>query len=370
MQKIKVLFTIPNLKSGGAERVFLSLMNHIDRNRFEPYLVIGVKHGEFLKNVRSDIEIIELKAERARGAFLPLIKTVRRIAPHTVFSTLGMNFAASLGKPFFPSKTRVVLREGSSPTAFLADVERNNPTRAKVYRQMYKYVYAFADKIICQSDFMSHDIESNLKVDSDKICRIYNPVDFQLIDSLTDFKANCLGDEATVRLVSVGRLSFEKGYDILLNAFAIVRKKNPQVRLMLIGDGDERERLENLALHLNIEHLVDFVGFSDNPYSFIKNSDIFILPSRYEGFSNVLVESLACKVPVVVTDCPSANREVVNEGINGWFAENENHQSLADTINLAISDRRNLDLNKIRELCEERFAIEKILIQYEKEIEG
>ncbi len=354
---------------GGAENVFSHLLNHLNRDRFEPFLALGARKGVFLDKLVGDIKIFELNAEHARRATPALIKLVRELKPQTVFATLGMNFAAALTKPFAPRGTRVVLREGNSPTAFLADVARQSPLRAKFYRKIYRNVYRFADAIICQSDYMLNDIEQNMQLPPRKLKRIYNPVDFEQIDRLAAEPTEDFFNSDDVRLITVGRLAFQKAYDTLLRAFAVVRETNPAATLTFMGEGEDRESLERLAQELRINQYVNFPGFHKNPYSYMKKADIFVLSSRYEGFSNVMVESLACGTPVVATDCPSANREVITEGVNGWFAENENVASLADTINRAISERKSLNDAAIRQNCRSRFAIEQILPQYEEQFE-
>ncbi len=370
MERKKILFVLPSMAGGGAERVFLHIINHLDRNRYEPFLALGAKHGEFLNKLNPDIEIFAMKAERARYAILALVRIVYRLRPQIVCSTLGMNFATSLAKPLMPPKTRVVLREGNSPTAFLTDVARQSPARAKVYRKAYQFIYGFADSIICQSDFMRDDLKRNLQISEKKLHRIYNPVDFEQIDYLSAKPTTDFFNHSDVRLITVGRLAHQKAYDILLKAFAVVRQTNPRATLSFLGEGEEANSLEKLARSLQLNGSVNFSGFQSNPYPYMKEADIFVLSSRYEGFSNVLVESLACGTPVVTTDCPSAAREVIKEGVNGWFAENENVTSLAETINRAIIERKNLNAKAIRQSCESRFAIEKILPQYEKQFEG
>jgi len=365
----KILFVLPNLTGGGAERVFTHLVNNLDRERFEPFLALGARRGEYLEFINADVSIYDLKAERARNAVPPLLKLIWRLRPQTVASTVGMNFAGAFAKPLMPRGTRVVLREGSSPTAFLADVSRQSPMRAEFYRKCYKYIYKLADSIICQSDFMRDDIERNLHVPSKKLHRIYNPIDFEQIDNLAAAPTEDFFNHSGVRLITVGRLAYEKAYDILLKAFAVVRKTNPTATLTFLGEGEDRQSLENLTEDLQLNGSVYFPGFQSNPYSYMKQADIFILSSRYEGFSNVIAESLACGTPVVATDCPSAVREVIAEGVNGWLAENENVASLAETINRAIKEKNNLNAEAIRLDCKSRFAIEQILPQYEKQFE-
>ena len=233
----------------------------------------------------------------------------------------------------------------------------------------YKTVYGFSDSIICQSDFMLADLERNVGIPAAKLHRIHNPVDFSEVDSLADKEEN-LYDERSFNLVTIGRLEYEKAYDILLRAFAVVRSEHQQAALTFIGKGSEQANLEKLVGELEIADSVRFVGFQSNPYPYLKQADIFVSSSRYEGFSNVMVEALACGTPVVATDCPSANHEVLVEGINGWFAENESVTSLAETIIRAIRERKNLDATTIRQSCESRFAIEQILPQYEEQFAG
>ena len=111
-------------------------------------------------------------------------------------------------------------------------------------------------------------------------------------------------------------------------------------------------------------------GFTDEPQSFMKAADCFVLPSRYEGFSNVLIESLACGTPAVVTDCPGANREVIVEGQNGWFASSEDADSLANTMVRAIDASASINSRQLIDDCLERFGLETIIPSYEAAIRG
>lgn len=364
--KTKVLFVLPSLFGGGAERVFIHVINNLDRNNFEPLLALGSKHGAFLDKLSTDVPISVLGAERARKAIPAVIKAVRELRPQTVVSCLGMNFAVSLAKPFLPCKTRVVLREGSSPTAYLADVARKSAARAYFYKKVYQNIYGFADAIICQSDFMLRDIETNLGISPRKLHRIYNPVNFAEIDRLAE-ESNAIYDPHALNLVTAGRLEFEKAYDLLIEATALVKREIPNVTLTFVGEGGEKPKLEKLAAELGIADAVRFAGFQSNPYPFLKQADLFVLSSRYEGFSNVIVEALACGTPVVATDCPSANREVIKDGVNGWFAENENVASLAATIRRAAAEKDKINREEIRANCRSRFAIGEIMREYERQ---
>jgi glycosyltransferase involved in cell wall biosynthesis len=364
--KRKVLFVLPNLFGGGAERVFTYLFNNINREEFETHLALGDRTGAYVNDIKSDVTLHELKGERARNAIPSLVKLVRALKPDVVFSTLGMNFANSLGRKFYPRGTRVLLREGNSVIAFLEDVARESPIKALFYRQVYRNIYNFADAIICQSDFMLRDMADNLGVPETKLHRIHNPVDFENIDRLANEKGEDIFPKDKFNFISIGKLKHPKGFDILLRAFAAARTVNPHLELTILGDGEERQSLENLKRELNLNGSVRMPGFEANPYVYLKHADAFVSSSRYEGFANVIVESLACGTPVVATDCPSANREVLVESVNGWFAETENVDSLAQAINKAVGEVKNIDRAKIRENCESRFALKQILPHYER----
>jgi glycosyltransferase involved in cell wall biosynthesis len=150
-----------------------------------------------------------------------------------------------------------------------------------------------------------------------------------------------------------------------VRAFATVRADHPEITLSILGDGDEREQLGQLTESLGVADRVEFRGFIPNPYPFVSSADLFVSSSRYEGFANVIVEAMACGTPVVATDCPSANREMIEEDVSGWFARPEDPDSLAEAIRRGLAERHKLDPQTIRERCEERFGVTRIVSQYE-----
>jgi glycosyltransferase involved in cell wall biosynthesis len=359
-----VLFVVSSLFGGGAERVIVQLVNHVDRRRFVPMLALGSATGPYLRDVRDDVTVRELGAWRARAAGPALVKLVRSVRPDVVLSTTGLNLAVSATRSFFPRHTRVILREGNTPSAFLDDVARDHPGRARIYRAAYRHLYQRADTVICQSEAMLTDL-SALGVPAEKLSCIYNPVDTGRIRDLAAAEPPSPSPGPGPRLVTVGKLHRQKGYDILLRAVASVREEHPQVSLAIIGDGDERAALERTAEELGLGSSVVFTGFLQNPYPSIADADLFVSSSRYEGFSNAIVEAFACGTPVVATDCPSANREVIAEGVNGWLARSEDDRSLAVTICRGLAERPRLDSRAIQDQCEERFSADRIVERYE-----
>lgn len=363
--KRRVLFVVPSLIGGGAERVIVHLANNLDRDVYTPMLALGEKEGPYLKELRDDVAVYELGAVRARRATRAILKLVRSLRPSTVVSTLGLNFAVALASPFFPKGTRVILREGSSPSAFLKEVERTSRARASFYRSMYRLLYSRADKVICQSDYMLNDLMMNLSLPRAKLERVYNPVDFDKIRALVE-SVDSPYTGAGPHLVTVGNMTYAKACDVLLEAFKLVREQYSSAHLTFVGDGDNRQSLEALTESLGLRESINFAGFQSNPFAYVKHASLFVSSSRYEGFSNVILEALACGTPVVATDCPSGNREVIEEGVNGWLAKPEDAASLAETMARAIVEQSELDRGSIRAACESRFSVSHILKLYQK----
>lgn len=363
-RRTTVLFVVHSLIGGGAERVMVQIINGVDRDRFNPVLALGAAEGPYLGDVCRDVPMHVLGTTRARHATPALIQAVRRVRPDVVLSTAGLNLAVLAARSAFPRGTRVVLREANSPKAFLEDATLVSPRRARMYRAIYRLLYRRADVVICQSDAMVADM-AQLGVPRGKLIRIYNPVAVEQVNALArePLIAPWDGDP---RLVSVGRLSHQKGYDILLEAMVAVRARHPGVTLRIFGDGYERIALEQTVSRLGLHHAVTFCGFASNPYPDVSAADVFVSSSRYEGFSNAIVEALACGTPVVATDCPSANREVI-EPANGWLATpTDDAAALASTINRALDERRGLSRDAIRRRCTERFSATLVVREYEK----
>jgi glycosyltransferase involved in cell wall biosynthesis len=240
MSKERILLVLPSFRCGGAERVMVHLANHIDRERFEPILAVGTTDGPNAKDVREDVTIYPLNAERSRAAVPAILKAVRTLQPKAVISTLGLNFAVALASPSFPKKTRTLLREGSTASAYIEAIALQSKTRARVYHWSHRLLYGLADKIICQSDFMKEDLAKVYHLPAKKLARIYNPVDFERVDKLSAEGSNPFKGEGP-HLLTVGHLYHAKGYDFLLPAFAKVRQKFPGATLTFLGEGEDRK---------------------------------------------------------------------------------------------------------------------------------
>ena len=158
-----------------------------------------------------------------------------------------------------------------------------------------------------------------------------------------------------------GRLTPQKDFPPLLRAFCLVRKEIPGAKLIILGEGRERLRLEQLAAELGLPGSAQFPGFVLNPFAFMARAAVFVLSSRWEGFGNVLVEAMACGTPVVSTDCPSGPSEILDGGTFGRLVPPGDAAALAEAI---LSELRSPHNREALMQWADGFSIENILPQY------
>ena len=351
MKKISILFILPDLETGGAERIVTTIANHLPRERYEPKILLLRKEGGYLELLKEDVEIIDIKTPRIRHSLKPILNEIRKTKPNIVFSGFGeVNAYLALFIKFFP-KIKFIARE--------TNVVSQHVTRKEI-RFFYKF-YNNYDKIICQSDDMQNDLIENFKIKKEKLIKINNPVDFEFIDeklAISEKPESFKNDFKNV--VAIGNLSSRKGFDNLLNVFS--RLKNEKIRLHILGDGRDKELLHQLKNDLNLENVL-LHGQQKNPYQFLKFADLFVLSSRYEGFPNVLLEAGACGTYSLANNCPGGINEIIQSNINGEISDIENHEEFAEIILDVLKETYNSEAIKIS--ISSRFSKDFILKKYE-----
>tara|TARA_B110000003_G_C16630714_1_gene526536 strand:- start:1205 stop:2383 length:1179 start_codon:yes stop_codon:yes gene_type:complete len=376
--KICIFIAIPNFIVGGAERVFLNIISNIDKRRFLIHLIIGKKRGPLFKLIPDYVIVHELGDERANKTFIPFLKLVRKIKPDIVFATLGFVISAGLMKPFVPENTKIVIRLGNTISAHLDEVRLTSKIKYYYYYILHYLVLLLSDFIIVQSDYMKIDLIRMFyffKSRLNKIIKINNPIDsssiikLSSIDNVFDNSTynTLVNNKNTLKLISVGRFDWQKGYDILIKAFKIVKEEVPNSILLIIAEGDMRPVIEKLSEDYNLSSSVFLPGEIENPYPYISASDIFVSSSRYEGFSNAVLESLVLKVPVVATDCPSGIREIIKNNENGWLSKmgNDKIAILAHNILKAFTSLGDIDMIKESDMIIKNYGIKNISVKYE-----
>lgn len=349
--KKSIIFILPDLETGGAERIVTTIANHLPRDQFSPSILLLRKEGAYLDFLKSDIEVIDIKTPRIRHSLKPILLEIRKRKPDIVFSGFGeVNAYLSLFTKLFPN-TKFIARE--------TNIVSQHVTRKEI-RFFYKFYNGY-DKIIAQSQDMAQDLIRNFGIKKNKLVKINNPVDLDFIEEklkLSERPAAFSHHHKNV--VAIGNLSARKGFDNLLKVFS--RLKNQNILLHILGDGKDREMLLQMKNLLGLDHVI-FHGKQNNPYQYLKYADLFILSSRYEGFPNVLLEAGVCGVYSLANNCPGGINEIILDQINGETANIEDYDDFADKIKHTVY--KNNQKENIKESIKSRFSKEIILKKYE-----
>jgi glycosyltransferase involved in cell wall biosynthesis len=362
--RLRIMFAIPALDHGGPDRVMFELLRSLDRERFAPSLLVSEPAGKYFEQLPSDVEVHVLGQQRSlldRYPFRPALRVIRREAPDIVFGTLRMLITLGVVAGLFPQRTRLVLRPASPIAADFAALEKLSLVKHRLAHRLVVEALRRADAVICQSESMYRELARRFGRDHG-LHVVANPIDVASIGRAAGNGSRT----GTPALISVGRLVALKGFDVLLRALAIVRVVHPSVHLTICGEGPERHALARLSRELDLEQSVTFAGFVSNPLPAVRAADLFVLASHYDAFCNAALEALACGTPVVLTNCPGANAELVIPDLNGRLARDSDPADLARQINEGIADLPRYRRDAIIDDVERRFATPKVVAEYER----
>ena len=353
----KVLFLIPDLRGGGAERVFVHLMNNLNRRYFEVFLAVFKKEGVYFNQLAQDVRVFNL-ACRTRTSLFKIVAVINQEKPDVVFSTIfSLNIIVGLSSVLFRhKKIRFILRETNCPSS--RKLFNKHPFNSD---WLYKISYGMCDTVVCQSDDMLEEVQATYKIPSSKLLRIHNPLDIKSMKERSSQGSLPFRVPQKTNLVAMGSLRPEKGYDLLLSALALTG--NSRLHLHIIGDGHEKHFLHWFTDKLEIHDQVTFHGFQENAYYYLKLADAFVLSSRSEGFPNTLLEALALGCPAITFDCKGGIREIIQDGINGIIVPEADIGRLSEVMN----DGRYLDFDQeIVAASVSKFSLSEIIPKYER----
>lgn len=343
--KIKIMFILPSLSAGGAERVISFVSQNINKDKFQPLLVVAGFKKDSAYDI-SNVDVVFLNKPRILTALPSIVGSIKKHKPQIVVSSIShVNTAMSLLSPFF-SKTKFIGREATVIS------KRSNEKKIRQWSPFRLLPNGFKnlDGIICQSLDMAEDMITNFDIPEDLIHVINNP-----ISNLPEVKTT-LPITDVKKFITVGRLTEVKGHLRLLD---ILSKFNEPFSYTIIGDGGLKEIIFKKAKELRIEKHIKHVPFTNKVNDYIAKHDLFLQGSYVEGFPNALLESCVVGTPVIAFKAPGGTREIVENGVNGFLVETEEEflQKLKDT--------KKWSPEKVRESVYKKFNKEVILQQYE-----
>ncbi|PHS73644.1 MAG: hypothetical protein COB22_00085 [Cycloclasticus sp.] len=354
---MKITFFVSSLGAGGAEKMMLRLATHAAKIGHSVELLLAREEGSQLNNLPNNVNIVILKkTSRIRGLlkiisfkkgflkFKPFIKLPRFLSildstceylskrqPELVISTLHTcNLASIMARECTGVNTKIIIRECIQLSSFIDSV----PNREKSLLPYIQLLYPLADKVVSVAKQVEKDLLALIKLPPDISQTIYNPVigsDFEeRINEPVDI--DWLNDEQTYVILGVGRLSKQKDFSTLINAFAIAKSKAPSIKLLILGEGEQRLALQSQINRLKLSNDVLLHGFVNNPLSYMSKADLFVLTSLLEGAPNVLVEAMATGCQIISTDSPGGSSELLHNGTYGALVPMKDNHALSEAI--------------------------------------
>lgn len=360
---MRLTLVTPSLGCGGAERAAVLLAEGLCQKGHEVSLVTFYGIDTDFYQVPDQVHRISLNIARKSptpihalwnniNRLLVIRRTIEKIAPDIVIS--------------FLHQTTVLTLISLSHTHYPIIVsEQNNPLQAveKAWKKLQRLTYPYAAKVVSSSRGVDAYFDW---LPITKRAVIYNPlVPLDKLQNSTNFIQGANLDKKW--MIAMGRLVHQKGFDMLLSAFQKIADKHSNWQLLILGEGGLRADLETLRENLGLTDQVLLPGMINNPFPILKRAKLFVLSSRFEGFGNVLIEAMACGLPVISTDCPSGPREIIHHEVDGLLVPNENVEALAAAMDRLMSDeqeRQRLATNAPQ--VTEQFSLEKVTQDWEK----
>ena len=255
--------------------------------------------------------------------------------PHVVLST-SIPANALWGRVWSQTRTPIVITANLNLTKATA---KWGGLIAKLLRWLIARAYNGAQAVIAISRGVAEDLITVTGIPGERVFQIYNPLDLELVARLSRETVEHPWLSTLVRPLSCSRSANLNCRRIILRSFGPLRacRRKRKAHLVILGEGEERARIERLVKILGIEADVYLPGFVENPFAWMARVSVFVLASAWEGLSNVLLEALACGCTVVSTDCPSGPREILADGKFGYLVPVGNDAALADAILAALS---------------------------------
>lgn len=337
MEPKKLSIFISFSGEGGVERMVTTLIDQFCAQGFEVDVLLAKAKGEHLQHLTTKAKRIKLGSDHTWLTLWPLVHYLRREKPHALLAIKHRALiVALLAKKLAGVDTRIVGRLGTHVSTAL---EGKGALRKSIWFATMRYFYPQADQLIPVANGVADDIYNITQMDRSKLNVIRNPV----VTAKTLEQAQAPLDHPWFQsgelpvILGVGRFTRQKDFPTLIRAFAKVRQQR-ECRLVILGKGSDLAACRELADSLGISGDVDFPGFDNNPFRYMKRASLFVLSSAWEGSPNVLCEALAVGTPVVSTRCPSGPDEILQEGKYGALVPVGDVDALANAIEATLAN--------------------------------
>lgn len=328
---MRVAFVLPALTGGGAERVFVDLAGHFAARGHETFLIVFAGGGAYRRDVAENVRVLDLGTATTPASMRPLHRAIAQHRIEVVFSTLKhVSIAVEAMRIATGRSFRHVIRAANTYRRELSGLRA--PARA-AFRLALRLAHQSADRTVCVSEGVAADLEHAFGVPADRIRVIPNPV----YDARMEQRGreptgvDVLDRQSGFNVVAAGRLVPQKGFDVLIAAFAR-GLSGRQAHLFILGEGPEREALLRQVASLGQQDRVTLLGFVDNPFAFLEKASLFVLSSRFEGLPNVLIQALCLGTRALSTDCESGPAEILRGRDAGTLVPVDDVEAMASAL--------------------------------------
>jgi glycosyltransferase involved in cell wall biosynthesis len=307
---LHVALFLPTMGGGGAEKMFRRLALAFAQAGVRVDLVLATGGGPNAEGLPSDIRVIDLHRSRVLASIVPLARYMTTARPDALIATLTYaNIAATCARAMSAHRPQLILREANTLSESSLEPIK---ARSRLLPALARLAYPHADAIVGVSAGVAENLVEQVGIPRALVRVIHNPTfDREIITLMREpLDHRWFRDGGPPVALSAGRLTAQKRFDTFIHAIDIARRTRP-IRAIILGEGEERARLEALIRELGLDDSVDLVGFRKNPYAYMAGARLYVMSSAFEGFPNALVEAMACGLPIVSTDCPSGPREIL-----------------------------------------------------------
>ncbi|WP_459893677.1 glycosyltransferase [Desulfothermus okinawensis] len=334
-KQVDVAIFIPSFGNGGADRMSLHLCRGLSQLNYNVDLIVQNDVRQIKKNHLNNTRIIYVSTLKKRR-IKELVNYINTNLPKVILSTKGGDSEAISARKLAKGKTKVVLRHGTT----FSKRDSFRPFFKRFISEIkLRRIFSRADLIIANSQGVANDIIKIANISEEKVKVIPNPTIDPEIFRLAQEKVNHEWFLNKMEPIILGAGGFRKSKDFptLIKAFYLLQRDIP-AKLVILGEGRQRKKMEKLISDLNIGNRVWLPGHQENPYKFMAKADLFVLSSLWEGCPNVLIEAMALGIPVVSTDCPSGPREILNSGEYGMLVPPGDPEELKKAIKLTLEN--------------------------------
>lgn len=333
----KVIFFLPSLGGGGAERTVIQLANSFAEQGLNIHLGVCDVTGEkskLLLEVSPKIELVNFNCGRVMNSITPLKMKLKAEQYDCLVATqTHTNIVAGIAKKLAGVKTALIFREVSTPSKNL----KLQGVSKFILKTLVNWTYPMAQQVVCVSKGVEADFREYYSYKKNNLSTIYNPVlDDAYFEKLKVPVTHRFFNNDNKVILAVGRLTEAKNFGFLISSFKDLHDQHPETRLLILGEGELRAEFESLVADLDLKDVVDLPGFDANPYAYFKYASLFVLSSNWEGLPGVLIQALASKVKVVSTDCPSGPMEILDHAKFGLLVECNDQAGLTQAMQQAI----------------------------------